>query len=94
MNSAAAVLRTAVAAQEGATAVGEISGWTTRLSARAQDLESKLARFFSRLRAASGYARPLLALILKRPLLRPFEGVGAPICCHAREPHALRGSSA
>ena len=40
------------AAEEGATAVGEISGWTTRLSARAQDLESKLARFFSRVRAA------------------------------------------
>jgi methyl-accepting chemotaxis protein len=40
------------AAQQGATAAGEISGWTTRLSARAQDLESKLARFFSRVRAA------------------------------------------
>jgi methyl-accepting chemotaxis protein len=40
------------AARDGATAVGEISGWTTRLSARAQDLESKLARFFSRVRAA------------------------------------------
>jgi methyl-accepting chemotaxis protein len=40
------------AAQEGATAVAEISGWTTRLSARAHDLESKLARFFNRVRAA------------------------------------------
>ena len=40
------------AAQEGATAAGEISGWTTRLSARAQDLESKLASFFKRVRAA------------------------------------------
>jgi hypothetical protein len=40
------------AAQEGATAVGEISGWTTRLSACVQDLENKLARFFSRVRAA------------------------------------------
>ena len=64
------------AAQEGATAVGEISGWTTRLSARAQDLESKLARFFSRVRAASGYARPLSALILKRPLLRRVRRSG------------------
>jgi hypothetical protein len=32
--------------------VGEISGWTTRLSACVQDLENKLARFFSRVRAA------------------------------------------
>ena len=40
------------ATQEGAAAVGEISGWTTRLSARAHDLESKLARFFKRVRAA------------------------------------------
>jgi methyl-accepting chemotaxis protein len=40
------------AAQDGATAVGEISGWTTRLSDRARDLESKLASFFSRVRAA------------------------------------------
>jgi methyl-accepting chemotaxis protein len=40
------------AAQQGATAVGEISGWTARLSARAQDLESKVARFFARVRAA------------------------------------------
>ncbi len=40
------------AAQQGAAAAGEIGGWTTRLSARAQDLESKLARFFNRVRAA------------------------------------------
>jgi methyl-accepting chemotaxis protein len=40
------------AAQQSATAVGEISGWTARLSARAQDLESKVARFFNRVRAA------------------------------------------
>ena len=47
------------AAQEGANAVGEISGWTTRLSARARDIESKLANFFDRVRAAWGYARLL-----------------------------------
>ena len=40
------------AAEQGATAAGEISGWTARLSARAQDLESKVARFFARVRAA------------------------------------------
>jgi methyl-accepting chemotaxis protein len=40
------------AARQGATAVGEISGWTARLSARAQDLETKVASFFSRVRAA------------------------------------------
>jgi methyl-accepting chemotaxis protein len=40
------------AASRAVAAVGEISGWTTRLSARAQDLESKVARFFSRVRAA------------------------------------------
>ncbi len=34
------------------TAVGEISGWTTRLSARAQDMETKIGRFFTRVRAA------------------------------------------
>ena len=33
-------------------AVGEITGWTTRLSMRAQDLEAKVARFFTRVRAA------------------------------------------
>jgi methyl-accepting chemotaxis protein len=40
------------AANRAVAAVGEISGWTTRLSARAQDLETKVARFFSRVRAA------------------------------------------
>ena len=34
------------------TAVGEISGWTTQLSARARDLETNVARFFGRVRAA------------------------------------------
>jgi methyl-accepting chemotaxis protein len=36
----------------GATAVGDITAWTARLSARAKDLESKVATFFSRVRAA------------------------------------------
>jgi methyl-accepting chemotaxis protein len=40
------------AARRGAAAVGEIGGWTARLSSRADDLESKVARFFSRLRSA------------------------------------------
>ena len=40
------------AASRAVTAVGEISGWTTRLSARAQDLETKVTRFFTRVRAA------------------------------------------
>ena len=40
------------AAMRTVTAVGEITGWTTRLSARAQDLESKVAQFFNRVRAA------------------------------------------
>jgi methyl-accepting chemotaxis protein len=40
------------AASRAVAAVGEISGWTTRLSARAQDLETKVARFFNRVRAA------------------------------------------
>jgi methyl-accepting chemotaxis protein len=39
-------------ASRAVTAVGEISGWTTRLSARAQDLETKVACFFTRVRAA------------------------------------------
>ena len=39
------------AARQGATAAGEISGWTTRLSARTHDLEAKVAGFFSRVRA-------------------------------------------
>jgi methyl-accepting chemotaxis protein len=40
------------AASHAAAAIGEISGWTARLSARAQDLEAKVAGFFSRVRAA------------------------------------------
>jgi methyl-accepting chemotaxis protein len=41
-----------LAAKKSAAAVGEISGWTARLSARAQDLETKVATFFNRVRAA------------------------------------------
>jgi methyl-accepting chemotaxis protein len=33
-------------------AVGEITSWTDRLSARANDLEAKVATFFTRVRAA------------------------------------------
>ena len=40
------------ATRNGVGAVGEISGWTERLSARAHDLESKVAEFFARVRAA------------------------------------------
>ena len=40
------------AASHGAAAVADISGWTARLSARAQDLEAKVASFFNRVRAA------------------------------------------
>jgi methyl-accepting chemotaxis protein len=40
------------AARKGAEAVEEMSGWTARLSARAHDLEDKVARFFGRVRAA------------------------------------------
>ncbi|MBV9555638.1 MAG: hypothetical protein JO254_01030 [Pseudolabrys sp.] len=40
------------AARHGAGAVGEIGGWTARLSERAKDVEQKVARFFARLRAA------------------------------------------
>jgi methyl-accepting chemotaxis protein len=36
----------------GATAVGDITAWTERLSSRANDLEMKVASFFSRVRAA------------------------------------------
>ena len=36
----------------GANAVGDITTWTARLSARAKDLETKVATFFSRVRAA------------------------------------------
>jgi methyl-accepting chemotaxis protein len=35
-----------------ATAVGDITSWTARLSSRAKDLETKVAAFFSRVRAA------------------------------------------
>jgi methyl-accepting chemotaxis protein len=35
-----------------AAAVGDITGWTAKLSARAQDLETKVATFFNRVRAA------------------------------------------
>ncbi|MBM3527388.1 MAG: hypothetical protein FJX62_04795 [Alphaproteobacteria bacterium] len=40
------------ATSHAASAVGEISGWTARLSTRAQDLEAKVANFFARVRAA------------------------------------------
>jgi len=40
------------AASHAAAAIGEIGGWTERLSARAQDLEAKVASFFNRVRAA------------------------------------------
>jgi methyl-accepting chemotaxis protein len=40
------------AANSGVAAVAEIGGWTARLSARAQDLEAKVASFFNRVRAA------------------------------------------
>jgi len=40
------------AVTRGVTAVGEITTWTARLSARASDLEAKVASFFSRVRAA------------------------------------------
>ena len=36
----------------GAAAVGDITTWTARLSARAKDLETKVATFFGRVRAA------------------------------------------
>jgi methyl-accepting chemotaxis protein len=37
---------------QGATAVDEITAWTARLSARARNLETKVASFFTRVRAA------------------------------------------
>jgi methyl-accepting chemotaxis protein len=40
------------AARQGAKAIGEIGGWTARLSTRAQDLQAKVASFFNRVRAA------------------------------------------
>lgn len=36
----------------GATAIGDITAWTSQLSSRANDLERKVADFFSRVRAA------------------------------------------
>jgi methyl-accepting chemotaxis protein len=40
-------------ARRSAAAVDEITGWTARLSARASDLETKVATFFTRVRAAT-----------------------------------------
>ena len=40
------------AVTRGVAAVGEITSWTARLSARANDLEAKVATFFNRVRAA------------------------------------------
>jgi methyl-accepting chemotaxis protein len=40
------------AAKRGVGAVGDITGWTERLSASAQDLETKVATFFTRMRSA------------------------------------------
>ena len=37
---------------QGADAASEIQGWTTRLSSRASDLESKVATFFANVRSA------------------------------------------
>lgn len=40
------------AASQSAAAVGEITGWTAKLSSRANDLETKVTRFFAQVRAA------------------------------------------
>jgi methyl-accepting chemotaxis protein len=40
------------ATNQSAAAIDEIGGWTARLSARAEDLEAKVANFFNRVRAA------------------------------------------
>jgi methyl-accepting chemotaxis protein len=40
------------AVSRGAAAVGDITTWTAKLSSRAQDLETKVATFFNRVRAA------------------------------------------
>jgi len=40
------------AVTRGATAIGEITQWTAQLSSRAHDLETKVATFFTRVRAA------------------------------------------
>jgi len=39
------------ATTQSVTAVNEITGWTARLSDRANDLESKVKEFFARIRA-------------------------------------------
>ena len=39
-------------ASRSAAAIGEITGWTERLSSRARDLETKVSTFFARVRAA------------------------------------------
>ena len=39
------------ATKQSVTAVNEITGWTARLSDRANDLESKVKEFFARIRA-------------------------------------------
>ena len=40
------------AAGQSSSAVSEIAGWTARLAAGASELESKVAAFFERVRAA------------------------------------------
>jgi methyl-accepting chemotaxis protein len=40
------------AANHAAAAIGDVAGWTARLSSGAQDLEAKVANFFSRVRVA------------------------------------------
>jgi methyl-accepting chemotaxis protein len=52
MRASAEIKSVDQAARQGAVAVGEISGWTERLSTRARDLEAKVANFFTRVRAA------------------------------------------
>jgi hypothetical protein len=39
-------------ASRSAAAVGDIAGWTERLSARATELETKVTGFFAKVRAA------------------------------------------
>jgi methyl-accepting chemotaxis protein len=46
------------AVAQGATAVDEITAWTARLSTRARDLETKVASFFTRVRAPERPKRP------------------------------------
>jgi methyl-accepting chemotaxis protein len=40
------------AAARNASAIGDITSWTAKLSSRAHDLENKVATFFNRVRAA------------------------------------------